>query len=535
MKYNKTFRQALNEVRTGNLKEQEGQTEFSKDEVSKLNAEIQRLKMELEQEKNKSQNAVPNKDTGEIPLQTGIGRAILKIKDREEKEKAQQKQASKKIEKLARESLFQKSLGVIRESDASDKAKALGLDYLKFGRYGKDGKVTHKSIGGTLTAVDKDEKPIKDPKGAKTDEPTGDTPADTADDSKIKAKNLLKDFEDDFDFDDESSFEDAIEKARKEGLDDLADELEGVAGYVAEMEPDNAESEYQDLKASLTGKQVRAVVLSKKANTALEIFNDQEYLVTVNGFRGMSKDLSATFDIIQKMVDSDETEGSPGSGMRSSSKGFRSEVIDTLQSLEDVSMKLEDIKDEIKDEKIKSILSEIQDEIEFVTDENADHDGYTKSHKVNGSIESIRGLIKSIAKTDKVQKEQVELDEGYENNMVTHLGELGIDVSFRLGKMIVYKRELQRVKDALKDGIADRGSAIWNHRMPDIKTFGEEVKEAKKEEGDFSDTVGLKDLIKSKLKKKLKLDDKKSKVEVNPDVKVGVASGGNETGSGNLY
>ena len=29
--------------------------------------------------------------------------------------------------------------------------KSMGLDYMKFGRYGKDGKVTHKSIGGNLT------------------------------------------------------------------------------------------------------------------------------------------------------------------------------------------------------------------------------------------------------------------------------------------------------------------------------------------------------------------------------------------------
>ena len=49
---------------------------------------------------------------------------------------------------------------------------------------------------------------------------------------------------------------------------------------------------------------------------------------------------------------------------------------------------------------------------------------------------------------------------------------LGIDVSFRMGKMIVYKRELEKVKDALRDGIADRNSAIYTHRMPDIKTFG---------------------------------------------------------------
>ena len=42
MKYRKTFREALNDIR--NINEQEGQTEFSKDEVSKLHAEIQMLK-----------------------------------------------------------------------------------------------------------------------------------------------------------------------------------------------------------------------------------------------------------------------------------------------------------------------------------------------------------------------------------------------------------------------------------------------------------------------------------------------------------
>jgi len=50
------------------------------------------------------------------------------------------------------------------------------------------------------------------------------------------------------------------------------------------------------------------------------------------------------------MVDSDETEGDPGSGMSSSSKGFRPEVIDTLQSLEGISDSIEDVKDELDDE-----------------------------------------------------------------------------------------------------------------------------------------------------------------------------------------
>lgn len=39
------------------------------------------------------------------------------------------------------------------ESKASEEAKRQGLEYFGFGRYGKDGKVTHKSVGGKLQAV----------------------------------------------------------------------------------------------------------------------------------------------------------------------------------------------------------------------------------------------------------------------------------------------------------------------------------------------------------------------------------------------
>lgn len=49
------------------------------------------------------------------------------------------------------------------------------------------------------------------------------------------------------------------------------------------------------------------------------------------------------------------------------------------------------------------------------------------------------------------------------------------------------------------------------------------------------DKKGPKPKIEKENKKKFQMSLGKSKVEVNPDVKVGVASGGNETGSGNLY
>ena len=45
-------------------------------------------------------------------------------------------------------------------------------------------------------------------------------------------------------------------------------------------------------------------------------------------------------------------------------------------------------------EEVKDIISEIQGEIEFCTDEN--ENGYTKSYKVNSSIETIQSLVKKL-------------------------------------------------------------------------------------------------------------------------------------------
>jgi hypothetical protein len=54
-------------------------------------------------------------------------------------------------------------------------------------------------------------------------------------------------------------------------------------------------------------------------------------------------------------------------------------------------------------------------------------------------------------------------------------------------------------------------------------------------DNDLVKEPSLKDIIKKNLRKKLKLDNKKSKVEVNPDVEIGVYSGGKNTPNGNLH
>jgi FtsZ-binding cell division protein ZapB len=131
---------------------------------------------------------------------------------------------------------------------------------------------------------------------------------------------------------------------------------------------------------------------------------DQAYAYDPTPF---ASDLMSTMSIVKKMVDSDETEGNVGSGMSNSSKGFRPEVIETLQSLDQIMDHAAQLEDEYNgsDEKVREILGDLQGEINFIIDENEDHDNYTKSHKVNSSVDTIIDLTKELQKRLKVKKE----------------------------------------------------------------------------------------------------------------------------------
>ena len=414
------------------VKEQEDQSS----EIDKLKKELEKSREQTVAVKQKAQtdaqkqaqrartaqDKMVNPETGEPLLQVGIAYKHLKQKMEKEAEEKKKKEESGKIKDLASASDKED----LEESAASDKAKAMGLDYMKFGRYGKDGKVTHKTSGDNLVKVGKNDEPTDDKPAKKPDEPKKDTGGDKESDTKIKSRNFLKDLEDgkletkdgdtiELDFDDEFSFQAAMDKANEMGLSDLADDIESVGSYVAEMEPEKAQADYQDMIAKYAGKKVKALEFAKKADEAIDMFSNSasaddnwgvspgiESLHSEN-LKTFRQDLANTMKIVQKMVDSDETEGNPGSGMSNPSKGFRPEVIETIQSLEKVSSQLDEIRDNLDDnlsgtnvEEVKDIISEIQGEIEFCTDENADHDGYTKSYKVNSSIESIQSLVKKL-------------------------------------------------------------------------------------------------------------------------------------------
>jgi hypothetical protein len=67
----------------------------SKDEVQSLKDQIQMLKIELENEKNKLTKPEPNPDTGEVPLRTGVAAALL---DKKGPKPDVEKQSKSKVE-----------------------------------------------------------------------------------------------------------------------------------------------------------------------------------------------------------------------------------------------------------------------------------------------------------------------------------------------------------------------------------------------------------------------------------------------------
>ena len=80
MKYRKTFREALNDVEKKDKPEAKPEVADEKPVedkdaiIQKLKDEIQQLKVQAIQDKSAPQ---PNKDTGEVPLRTGVASALL--------------------------------------------------------------------------------------------------------------------------------------------------------------------------------------------------------------------------------------------------------------------------------------------------------------------------------------------------------------------------------------------------------------------------------------------------------------------------
>jgi hypothetical protein len=83
MKYRKTFREALNDVEKKGKPEakpevtDEKPVEDKDETIRKLQDQIQQLTLKYQQAKIDRSAPVPNKDTGEVSLRTGVGAALL--------------------------------------------------------------------------------------------------------------------------------------------------------------------------------------------------------------------------------------------------------------------------------------------------------------------------------------------------------------------------------------------------------------------------------------------------------------------------
>jgi hypothetical protein len=76
MKYRKTFREALNDVGIKD-KTEEKPVDDKDATIERLKDELQLLKVKYQELKIDKSAAIPDKETGEVPLRTGVAAALL--------------------------------------------------------------------------------------------------------------------------------------------------------------------------------------------------------------------------------------------------------------------------------------------------------------------------------------------------------------------------------------------------------------------------------------------------------------------------
>jgi hypothetical protein len=264
-----------------NIKEEEDPNKLANELKQKEN-EIAQLKQKAETEKaknvQKSTQKMVNPETGEPLLQVGIAYKHLKQKiakdaaakdDAEEKEKEEKKKTLLKFKDRIKEE-------ALNESEASDKAKAMGLDYMKFGRYGKDGKVTHKTVGDTLQKVDDKGEPVKD------DEPKKDEPSKTKDEPKADVKPKVDPF------DAQKDLEDMV----TDGMIDVEDDGQGGLTATKEYEPS------QDYEAERDVKSIKQYFKDKgidEKDIYVDVESEEDYIQVNVEIRGKKVEESADY------------------------------------------------------------------------------------------------------------------------------------------------------------------------------------------------------------------------------------------------
>ena len=573
MKYRKTFREAWDETK---LRVNEQEEKQDSEEVRRLKDEIQQLKVKYNQSKIDKSAPIPNPATGEVPLQVGIGHALLKTKDKKEADKKAAKSKSEKIEKLTKESLIQSTVNIIKESEIGDKAKSMGLDYMSFGRYGKKGKVTHKSIGGKLTAVGKDEKPIDEPKKSKSDDKSN---------SKIDKAALQKDLEKrvtdgmiDIDHGKGGSID--MQKEYEEGqeyeIERDAEEIKkylmskGISEKDIEVDIDDDDEDYMQLYVSVKGQNdEKPQAQDSPVRPATNPFEARKYaLDQLNQIEDPDNEFDAYFD---------------GEGDDDDDSNVVANAIDMLRDtgqeklandLEDIASDFSELEDRAQ-EKLDDFKDRLKGKTPAVPAQIKKHEAVRDVYKtpaylttVSDYTKNTKNYLKSLTKvmdagnvysTDKggpgLRQDQIATLQDSMETFKDVLSDLMDDISFDENdpdsKVIDELRASVEFLEA--DGDHDnysKGGRITgelNDMIKVLNKFGlqkesysprnkfKEVLLRVEQKQKKTDELDIDDVANNSTKRKVKLSGKESKIEVNPDVEIGQISGGNKASTGNLH
>jgi len=378
----------------------EKDTDVLEKQLTAAQGQIAVLKQKIENEKNKAVKPLPNPETGEVPLTIGIAHKVLKdMKDKEAEEK-KQKETSKKIQSLSKgeeetklENFTKKYLSHLNESEASDKAKAMGLDYMSFGRYGKDGKVTHKSVGGSLQALSKkDQDKEKETKPAKPKtKTTGNikNPDDSRATSGQIKKEILKKIDDE-DIENDPSilpeFEDEFialaDDLKGSGDKETADKILSAVMAAGEDDTDTA-AKIDDMMNALQGKPDLNTAKQKELSKMTSLYTDAKY--SSKNFQNFVSDTSSMISKMGEVADAGSMDSDAyGPGIRSDAMV---ELVSTASEIQD---KIEDMdmNDDIKID-INAALSTITD---------TDTDEYTEEGHIYMAIEKLKYSFKKLNK-----------------------------------------------------------------------------------------------------------------------------------------
>src|SRR6056300_682079 len=382
--------------------------------------QINVLKQKIENEKNKAVKPLPNPETGEVPLTIGIAHKVLRdMKDKEEEEK-KQKEASKQIQNMAKggeetklETFTKKYLSHLNESEASDKAKAMGLTYMSFGRYGKDGEVTHKSVGGSLKALskkdqekDSDVKPTK-PKTKTTGSIKNKDGSNTTSGS-IK-KEILKKIEDEdltdpetlVQFDDELTnlADDLAQTGDKETADKIIDAI-----FAAGEDDTDTPAKIDDMMNALKGKPDLNTAKQKELSQMTSLYTDAKY--SDDNVKDFVNDTASIINKMSEVAEAGSMDSDAyGPGIRSDAM---TELVSTCSEIQD---KIEDM--DLNDDIKRSVV----DALETITDRDTDE--FSEEGDVVMSIENLKYNFKKLAKENKKERKSKALQSSGKKSKVT--------------------------------------------------------------------------------------------------------------------